>query len=35
MAMAIAQVWIAEGTYDKSFVGGRTVGFEAWKADGM
>jgi trimethylamine-N-oxide reductase (cytochrome c) len=32
MAMAIAQVWIAEGTYDKDFVGSRTVGFEAWKA---
>ena len=31
MAIAIAQVWITEGLYDKDFVGGRTVGFETWR----
>ena len=32
MAMAIAQVWIAEGTYDRHFVESRSIGFDAWKA---
>ena len=31
MAMAIAWVWISEGTYDKDFVGTRTIGFEKWR----
>ena len=31
LALAIAQVWIAEGLYDKPFVEKRTVGFDAWK----
>ena len=31
LALAIAQVWIAEGLYDKKFVAERTVGFEAWQ----
>ena len=31
LALAIAQVWIAEGLYDKRFVAERTVGFEVWK----
>ena len=29
--MAIAQVWISEGLYDKSFVEKRTVGFDKWR----
>ena len=32
MAMAIAQVWIEEGTYDRFFVEQRSVGFGKWKA---
>jgi len=31
LALALAQVWIAEGLYDKKFVAERTVGFEVWK----
>jgi len=31
LAMAIAQVWISEGLYDKSFVEKRTVGFDKWR----
>src|SRR3990172_1664566 len=31
LALSIAQVWIAEGLYDKCFVAERTVGFDAWK----
>jgi molybdopterin guanine dinucleotide-containing S/N-oxide reductase-like protein len=31
MAMAIAHVWIAEGTYDKQYVADRTVGFDEFK----
>jgi trimethylamine-N-oxide reductase (cytochrome c) len=31
MAMAIAHVWITEGTYDKKFVAERSVGFEVWR----
>ncbi len=31
MAMAIAWVWMSEGTYDVDFVGSRTVGFEKWR----
>lgn len=30
MAMAIAYVWIKEGTYDKKFVADRSSGFEKW-----
>jgi len=30
--MAIAQVWIEEGLYDKEYVKTHTVGFDAWKA---
>ena len=31
MAMAIAQVWIEEGLYDKEYVKTHTVGFDVWK----
>ena len=31
LALAIAQVWIAEGLYDRAFVAERTHGFETWK----
>lgn len=31
MAMAIAYVWITEGTYDKFFVEQRSVGFDKWR----
>lgn len=31
MALAIAHVWITEGTYDRKFIAGRSVGFEAWR----
>ncbi len=31
MAMAIAHVWLTEGTYDKEYVAMRTVGFEEFK----
>jgi len=31
MALAIAQVWIAEGLYDRDFVASRTHGFDTWK----
>ena len=31
MAMAIAQVWIAEGLYDKQYVAERCVGFDKWR----
>ena len=31
MAMAIAWVWITEGTYDKKFVTERSVGFDIWR----
>ena len=30
MAMAIAYVWITEGTYDKKFVANRSIGFDKW-----
>jgi trimethylamine-N-oxide reductase (cytochrome c) len=30
MAMAIAHVWITEGTYDKAYIAARTVGFESF-----
>ena len=32
LAQAICHVWIAEGLYDKKFVGERTNGFDGWKA---
>ena len=32
MGMAIAQVWMTEGLYDKDFVADKTVGFDVWKA---
>ncbi|APR04322.1 molybdopterin-dependent oxidoreductase [Thauera chlorobenzoica] len=31
MAMAIAQVWIVEGLYDKQYVAERCVGFDTWR----
>jgi molybdopterin guanine dinucleotide-containing S/N-oxide reductase-like protein len=31
MALAIAWVWITEGTYDKKFVADRSVGFDVWR----
>ena len=31
MALAIAWVWINEGTYDKKYVAERSVGFEVWR----
>lgn len=31
MAMAIAHVWITEGTYDKEYVKDRSVGFDAFR----
>ena len=31
LALALAQVWIAEGLYDKNFVAERTEGFDVWK----
>jgi len=31
MAEAIAYVWITEGTYDREYVAGRTVGFEEFR----
>lgn len=30
LAMAIAQVWMAEGLYDKDYVAKRCVGFDVW-----
>ncbi|MCU6762465.1 Pyrogallol hydroxytransferase large subunit [uncultured Roseburia sp.] len=32
MAIAIANVWMNEGTYDKDYVATRTYGFEKWEA---
>jgi len=32
MVLAIAQVWMTEGLYDKEYVAARTIGFEKWKA---
>jgi trimethylamine-N-oxide reductase (cytochrome c) len=32
MALAIANVWMNEGTYDKEYVATRTYGFEKWEA---
>lgn len=32
MALAIAHVWITEGTYDREYVTSRTVGFDEFKA---
>ena len=32
MAEAIAYVWLTEGTYDKEYIAGRTLGFEQFKA---
>ena len=31
LALAIAYVWMTEGTYDKWFVANRTTGFEEWQ----
>ena len=31
LALAIAYVWLTEGTYDKEYVAARTVGFDQWK----
>ncbi len=31
LAMAIAYVWITEGTYDKEYVAEKTIGFDAFK----
>ena len=31
VALAIAYVWLSEGTYDKEYVAGRTVGFDVWR----
>ena len=31
MAIAIAYVWMSEGTYDKKFVAERSVGFDVWR----
>jgi len=31
LAMAIAYVWITEGTYDKAYVADRTIGFDEFK----
>jgi trimethylamine-N-oxide reductase (cytochrome c) len=31
LAIAIMQVWIAEGLYDKEFVATRTTGFDEWR----
>ena len=31
LALALAQVWIAEGTYDKDYVASRTIGFETFR----
>ncbi|MGE3991824.1 molybdopterin-dependent oxidoreductase, partial [Pseudorhodoplanes sp.] len=31
LALAIAQVWISEGLYDRTFVAERTFGFDAWR----
>ncbi|MFH0730345.1 MAG: molybdopterin-dependent oxidoreductase [Pseudomonadota bacterium] len=31
VAMAIAHVWITEGTYDKAYVADRTIGFDEFK----
>ncbi len=30
VALAIAYVWLTQGTYDKEYVAGRTVGFAQW-----
>ena len=32
LALAIAQVWIEEGLYDKEFVETKTLGFDVWRA---
>lgn len=32
LACAIANVWITEGTYDKTYVASHTVGFDKWEA---
>jgi len=32
LALAIMQVWIEEGLYDKAYVESRTTGFEQWRA---
>ena len=31
MALAIAYMWLTEGTYDKEYVADRTTGFDEWK----
>jgi len=31
MGLAIAYTWLTEGTYDKEYIAGRTVGFDEWK----
>ena len=31
MALAIANVWIKEGTYDKNFIATHAVGFTLWR----
>ena len=32
LGLGIAYTWLTEGTYDKEYVAGRTVGFDEWKA---
>lgn len=32
LGLAIAYVWLTEGTYDKDYVAHRTTGFDEWKA---
>jgi trimethylamine-N-oxide reductase (cytochrome c) len=32
LALAIAYMWIKEGTYDKEYVEKRTIGFDKWKS---
>jgi len=32
LALAIAYIWMAEGTYDQDFVANRTYGFDKWRA---
>ena len=31
VGLAIAFTWLTEGTYDKEYIAGRTVGFDEWK----
>jgi len=32
VGLAIAFTWLTEGTYDKQYIAGRTVGFDEWQA---